>query len=68
MAEQIPDLNASVRMGTGKGAARQSRRNGNVPGIVFGGDTDPLPIEISFNSYFSFLKPVVLNQHCSTSR
>ena len=44
MAEQIPDLNASVRMGTGKGAARQSRRNGNVPGIVFGGDTDPLPI------------------------
>ena len=56
MAEQIPDLNASVRMGTGKGAARQSRRNGNVPGIVFGGDTDPLPIEIPFNKLFQLLK------------
>ena len=56
MAGQIPDLNASVRTGTGKGAARQSRRNGNVPGIVFGGDTDPLPINIPFNKLLQLLK------------
>ena len=56
MAGQIPDLNASVRTGTGKGAARQSRRNGNVPGIVFGGDTEPLPIDIPFNKLFQLLK------------
>ena len=56
MAGQIPDLNASVRTGTGKGAARQSRRDGNVPGIVFGGDTDPLPINIPFNKLFQLLK------------
>ena len=56
MAGQIPDLNASVRTGTGKGAARQSRRDGNVPGIVFGGDTDPLPIDIPFNKLFQLLK------------
>ena len=56
MAGEIPDLHAMVRTGTGKGAARQSRRNGNVPGIVFGGDVDPLPIEVPFNVLFKLLK------------
>ena len=56
MAGQIPDLIASVRTGTGKGAARQSRREGNVPGIVFGGEAEPLPINIPFNKLFSLLK------------
>ena len=49
MAGEIPDLIAQERTGTGKGAARQARRDGMVPGIVFGGDTDPLPINIPFN-------------------
>ena len=49
MAGKIPDLQAEVRTGTGKGAARQARRNGYVPGIVYGGGTDPLPINIPFN-------------------
>ncbi len=49
MADEIPDLIAQERTGTGKGAARQVRRNGNVPGIVFGGDKDPLPIQLPFN-------------------
>lgn len=56
MANEIPDLHATVRTGTGKGAARQSRRDGNVPGIVFGGDADPLPINIPFNKLFTMLK------------
>ena len=56
MANEIPDLHAEVRTGTGKGAARQSRREGNVPGIVFGGEADPLPINIPFNKLFSLLK------------
>ncbi|MEO0503445.1 MAG: 50S ribosomal protein L25, partial [Pseudomonadota bacterium] len=43
MAGEIPDLEALERTGTGKGAARQARRDGMVPGIVFGGDNDPLP-------------------------
>ena len=50
MAGEIPDLHAETRTGTGKGAARQARREGKVPGIVFGGDTDPLPINIPFNA------------------
>ncbi|HEX9857216.1 MAG TPA: 50S ribosomal protein L25, partial [Paracoccaceae bacterium] len=41
MAGEIPDFHAEVRTGTGKGAARQARREGNVPGIVYGGGVDP---------------------------
>ena len=36
-------------MGTGKGAARQARRESNVPGIVYGGGVDPLPVNIKYN-------------------
>jgi len=56
MAGEIPDLEALERTGTGKGAARQARRDGLVPGIVFGGDADPLPINIPFNALFKRLK------------
>ncbi len=56
MAGEIPDLHAQERTGTGKGAARAARRDGMVPGIVFGGDTDPLPINIPFNKLLKMLK------------
>ncbi len=56
MAGEIPDLEALERTGTGKGAARQARRDGMVPGIVFGGDKDPLPINIPFNRLLKMLK------------
>src|SRR5210317_1471412 len=56
MAGEIPDLIAQERTGTGKGAARQARRDGMVPGIVFGGEADPLPINIPFNALLKRLK------------
>lgn len=56
MAGQIPDLNATVRTGTGKGAARQARRENLVPGVVYGGGSDPMPINIKFNELFKKLK------------
>ena len=56
MAGKIPDLHAEVRTGTGKGAARQARREGNVPGIVYGGGIDPLPINLDFNPLLTRLK------------
>ncbi|MEP5728246.1 MAG: 50S ribosomal protein L25/general stress protein Ctc [Sulfitobacter sp.] len=56
MAGEIPDLEAQERTGTGKGAARQARRDGMVPGIVFGGDADPLPINIPFNKLLTMLR------------
>lgn len=56
MAGEIPDLEALERTGTGKGAARQARRDGLVPGIVFGGEVDPLPINIPFNGLLARLR------------
>ena len=56
MAGEIPDLIAEARTGTGKGAARQARREGKVPGIVYGGGADPLPIQIPFNVLLKSLK------------
>lgn len=56
MAGTVPDFHASVRTGTGKGAARQARRDGDVPGIVYGGGEDPLPISIPYNQLFKKLK------------
>jgi large subunit ribosomal protein L25 len=56
MAGEIPDLEVQERTGTGKGAARQARRNGLVPGIVFGGDADPLPIQLDFNKLLTMLR------------
>ena len=56
MAGKIPDLNATVRTGTGKGAARQARRDGLVPGIIYGGGADPQPINIPFNYLLNHLR------------
>ncbi|WP_333712412.1 50S ribosomal protein L25/general stress protein Ctc [Yoonia sp.] len=56
MAGQIPDLHATVRAGTGKGAARTARRNGDVPGIVYGGGAEPQSINIPFNYLLTTLR------------
>ncbi|MEP3035082.1 MAG: 50S ribosomal protein L25, partial [Pseudoruegeria sp.] len=56
MAGQIPDLEVSVRSGTGKGAARQARREGLVPGVVYGGGEEPIAINIPFNVLLKKLK------------
>jgi len=56
MAGEIPDLHATVRTGTGKGAARQARRSGEVPGIIYGGGVDPLAINLPYNALIKRLK------------
>ncbi len=56
MAREIPDLHAVVRTGTGKGAARQARREGNVPGIVYGDNKEPQPISMNYNALLKRLK------------
>ena len=56
MAREIPDFHATVRTGTGKGAARHARREGLVPGIVYGGDKEPLPINMNFNVLLKTLR------------
>ena len=56
MAREIIDLNAEVRTGTGKGAARQARREGNVPGIIYGDGADPQPIKMNYNYLLTKLR------------
>jgi large subunit ribosomal protein L25 len=56
MAGEIQDLIAEVRTGSGKGAARQSRRDGKVPGVVYGGGADPLNVNFDFNYLLKKLK------------
>jgi large subunit ribosomal protein L25 len=56
MAGEIPDLEALERTGTGKGAARQARRENLVPGIVYGGGKDPLPVNLPYNALIKRLK------------
>jgi large subunit ribosomal protein L25 len=56
MAGQIPDIQAMPRAGTGKGAARTARREGMVPGIVYGGGADPVAINLPFNDLMKNLK------------
>ena len=56
MAKEIPDLVAEARAGTGKGAARKARREGKVPGIVYGDGKDPLAIQFDFNQLLTKLR------------
>jgi large subunit ribosomal protein L25 len=49
MAEII--LNVEVRDRTGSGGARAARRSGMVPGVLYGGDKDPVAIAVKSNEF-----------------
>ena len=55
MAE-LPVLEAVARPGTGKGAARAARRDGMVPGVIYGGGEAPVTINVRFNELIKRLK------------
>ncbi len=42
-------FNVSVRERTGKGGAREARRMGLVPGVLYGGGEDPVAINLKLN-------------------
>lgn len=42
-------LDVVVRDETGTGNAREARRNGNVPGVVYGGDEAPVAVSVKMN-------------------
>ncbi|MEM0945194.1 MAG: 50S ribosomal protein L25/general stress protein Ctc [Pseudomonadota bacterium] len=52
----MPILEVSAREGTGKGAARSARREGFVPGVVYGGGKDPVSINVRHNVLLKSLK------------
>jgi large subunit ribosomal protein L25 len=49
MAEIV--LNVEVRERTGTGGARVARRSGMVPGVLYGGDQDPVAIAVRANEF-----------------
>ena len=53
---KTPVIEATSREGVGKGAARAARRDGFVPGIVYGGGQDPVSINIKDNVLLKALK------------
>jgi large subunit ribosomal protein L25 len=55
MAE-TPVLEAVARAGVGKGAARTARREGFVPGVIYGGGEPPQTINVKFNTLLKQLK------------
>jgi large subunit ribosomal protein L25 len=54
MAEAI-ELKAWARARTGKGGARASRREGRIPGIVYGAKTTPQTIDVDYKSIYNQL-------------
>ena len=44
-------LNVEVRERTGTGSARATRREGLVPGVLYGGDKDPVAITVKSNEF-----------------
>ncbi|MEM6439070.1 MAG: 50S ribosomal protein L25/general stress protein Ctc [Pseudomonadota bacterium] len=52
----LPIIEASAREGTGKGAARTARREGLVPGVIYGGNAEPQSINLPFNVLLKMLK------------
>ena len=54
---QTIELAASVRPRSGKGAARQVRREGRVPGVIYGDNSPAETISLEFNELFKqFMK------------
>ena len=54
MAKTIK-LDATIREGVGKGAARAVRREGGVPAVIYGGDEAPVTITLAKNKLISTL-------------
>jgi large subunit ribosomal protein L25 len=49
MAEIV--LNVEVRNGAGTGAAREVRRQGKIPGVLYGGVRGPVPVAVEANAF-----------------
>jgi large subunit ribosomal protein L25 len=63
MSELIT-LKATARPRAGKGAARQARREGNVPAVIYGDQKAPEPINLEYNELW---KQVLKGRFTSTA-
>ena len=55
MAE-VTVIQASARPRAGKGAARTSRREGKVPGVIYGDKAEPLTIALDHNELWKIVQ------------
>src|SRR5689334_7289602 len=52
MSNQAYELKAEARERVGKGSARDVRRNGKVPAVIYGDKQPPLAIALSYKEVF----------------
>ncbi|MCL2308903.1 MAG: 50S ribosomal protein L25/general stress protein Ctc [Proteobacteria bacterium] len=50
------EIGAQSRKEEGRGASRRLRRSGNVPGIIYGGDSAPTPVSLDHNTLYHALR------------
>lgn len=62
------ELNVEVRERTGTGGARAARREGKVPGVLYGGPRGPVPIAANENAFKKALYTGKLLGHVVTLR
>lgn len=48
-------LDVTVRENTGTGNAREARRNGKIPGVIYGGDEAPVSVAVKMNEVLKAL-------------
>ena len=46
------ELKARLRQAKGKGFAKRTRRDGNLPGILYGEGNAPVALEVSFKDFY----------------
>jgi large subunit ribosomal protein L25 len=54
-------LNVERRDGIGKGDARRLRKSGDIPAIVYGPETDPIPVKVEYRTLYRLMHGVPLN-------
>jgi large subunit ribosomal protein L25 len=62
------ELNVEVRQKSGSGASRAVRREGKVPGVLYGGPRGPVPIAVNANAFAKSLYTGKLLGHLVTLR
>ncbi len=60
------EIVAVARNDAGKGASRRLRRTGMVPGIIYGGDTDPVMVATKHNELIQHLEHEAFYSHILT--
>lgn len=53
---ELQSLKAATREAGAKGKARQERRDGNVPSVLYGGDSDPLSLTINAREFVKLIQ------------